>query len=278
MYGIKKHSTILTTGHVYVGTLPRFGLMVTKYLLVFAAAGACSLAQPIPEVLSMQSPAYEVASVRASAPTASEAGQLAINGDRFVQKNFSVQQMVYMAYDIPSDDLISNLPQWTRSARFDVQARLDSSEAHETELNRSRMILKALLTDRFQLKSHFETRDRRAYALVVDKHGPKVQKATAADHAEMSIRKGDIHLRAATMVPFVQGISLTAGRPVIDKTELSGLYNIDLKCAPDDLNDTNDAGASLSTVLHDQFGLHLVSVKSPVKVLVIDQVERPSIN
>ena len=116
---------------------------------------------------------FEVASIRPSAPDQSDAAQLAITGDRFVARNLSVQQMVYAAYDISSHDYISNLPRWTYSARFDIQAKLKDDTAHKTELEHSRVILRALLADRFQLKSHYERRDRPVYALLVDKRVPK---------------------------------------------------------------------------------------------------------
>ncbi len=228
-----------------------------------------------------QSAVYEVASVTPSAPDVSGVGQTDISGNRFVGKNLSVRQMVYTAYGIYGvgiDDFTSNVPEWASSARFDIQARLENETVHQSELVRSREIMRALLADRFQFKSHYEKQDRRVYVLVVDKHGSKVQQATGADQPEMSVMRGNIHLRAATMAPFAQGISLLLGRPVIDETGLAGKYNIDFKCAVDELGDPGDESASLPTLLREQLGLRLLPTKRPVDVLVIDRLERPSSN
>lgn len=258
------------------GLLSRLVFAIAGCWLVSATTSFCLPGQSGAEAPGAQSSAYEVASVKPSAPDPSDAGQTAINGDRFVGKNLSVQQMVYAAYDIHTDDLIVDLPPWTHSARLDIQAKLVDSHLHGTEMDRSRVFLKALLADRFQLNSHDEMRERRVYALVADKHGPRMQQASAADHREMSLRRGDIHLRAAPMELLVQGISLTVGRPVIDRTALTGRYNIDLKCATDELSDLNEGVAPIFTALREQLGLRLLPTKSPVKVLVIDRVERPS--
>ena len=94
----------------------------------------------------------------------------------------------------------------------------------------------------------------------------------------MDIRKGHVHLRAATMAPLIGGLSLTAGRPVVDKTGLTGRYNIDLEWAPDELEGTPDAGPSIFTALHEQLGLKLMPTKGPVDVLVVDHIEKPSEN
>jgi len=79
-------------------------------------------------------------------------------------------------------------------------------------------------------------------------------------------------------------LSGPAGRPIIDKTNLSGTYDFVLKFAPvQNLTAGGDPGAesagpSLFTALEEQLGLKLESAKGPVEVLVIDSVSRPSEN
>jgi uncharacterized protein (TIGR03435 family) len=79
-------------------------------------------------------------------------------------------------------------------------------------------------------------------------------------------------------------LSGPAGRPIIDKTKLSGTYDLVLKFAPvQTVTAGGDAGAesawpSLFTALEEQLGLKLESAKGPVKVLVIDSVSKPSEN
>ena len=251
-------------------------------VLMFALAGAC-VGDLFPQYSIMriqdkQSSVFEVASVTPSPSSGSDAGQLAITGGRFMARNLSAKQMVYIAYGISTDDLISNLPQWTSNAQFDIQARLVDDNKHVTEEERSRTVLRALLTDRFGLKSHYEKREVRVYALTRIKESTKLQKALASDQPEMSIMRGVIHLKAATIKSFAEGISLMVGRPVIDQTELSGLYNIDLRCSPDELAATNESSPSIRTVLRDQFGLRLTPTRNSTDVLIIDQLSKPSAN
>jgi uncharacterized protein (TIGR03435 family) len=64
---------------------------------------------------------------------------------------------------------------------------------------------------------------------------------------------------------------------VLDRSGLAGLYSFEL-----DLNEAAKPGTedrpSVSTVLQEQLGLKLEARRSPVEVLVIDRVERPSGN
>ncbi len=70
------------------------------------------------------------------------------------------------------------------------------------------------------------------------------------------------------------------GRMVADATGMGGVYDFDLKFMPEQAGTHTDAsaGASLFAALQEQLGLRLESRKVPVKVLVIDSVEKPSAN
>jgi uncharacterized protein (TIGR03435 family) len=68
-----------------------------------------------------------------------------------------------------------------------------------------------------------------------------------------------------------------AGRPVIDRSNMAGDYDIDLTFAPDPAVGAGDA-VSLFTAVQEQLGLKLEATRGPVKVLLIDAVERPAPN
>ena len=89
----------------------------------------------------------------------------------------------------------------------------------------------------------------------------------------ISVRGGPIGAR------FTVGLSNFVGRIVIDRTGLTGYYDITLKWTPDG-SATSDPSAppDLFTALEEQLGLKLVATKAPVDVLVVDHVERPSEN
>lgn len=69
------------------------------------------------------------------------------------------------------------------------------------------------------------------------------------------------------------------GRPVIDKTNLKGLFDFRLQFSREPLSGNPDgAGISIITALQEQLGLRLESAKGPVEVLMIDSVQKPSEN
>ena len=69
-------------------------------------------------------------------------------------------------------------------------------------------------------------------------------------------------------------LSLTAGRPVVDATGLTGSFDLDVKFTPGDASDP--AGASLFTAVQEQLGLKLEPSRRPIEVLVIESAERPA--
>jgi uncharacterized protein (TIGR03435 family) len=96
----------------------------------------------------------------------------------------------------------------------------------------------------------------------------------------MSGRPGEMILHGMSIADLARSLSMSneAGRAVVDKTGLTGNYEIDLKWTPDDQQGTPDAGSTLFTALEEQLGLKLEPAKGPVDTLVIDHVEKPSEN
>jgi uncharacterized protein (TIGR03435 family) len=70
-------------------------------------------------------------------------------------------------------------------------------------------------------------------------------------------------------------LSVNVGRPVVDKTGLTGTYRLDLRWAGDS---PNSSLPSLPTALRETFGLELKPDTGPVQVLVIDHAEKPFAN
>ena len=86
-----------------------------------------------------------------------------------------------------------------------------------------------------------------------------------------------IESHGVAIAVFAERLVEMLNQPVIDKTGLTGLFDIHLEFAAD--NAPADAtGASLFTAIQNQLGLKLTSEKGPVEVLVIDHIERPSPN
>jgi len=106
---------------------------------------------------------------------------------------------------------------------------------------------------------------------------------------------GNVAASGQTMAQLVTTLSDWVGRPVIDKTELTGVYDFTLKFAPEGVRASGPLGPtltllqgqvqsppadpnapSLSAALEEQLGLKLESSRGPVEVVVIDRLERPT--
>ena len=96
--------------------------------------------------------------------------------------------------------------------------------------------------------------------------------------------RGVLSLQAVPMATFVTHLSNQVGRPIVDRTELTGLYDIDLLFLPDTgpmmMNGTalNADAPALTTAIREQLGLRLDSGRAPVDVVAIQRVDKPTEN
>jgi uncharacterized protein (TIGR03435 family) len=221
-------------------------------------------------------------------------GQMTIqspqNGDSVVIRNMPVRMILGFAYDLARYNSIDGLPAWADSENYDVTAKVAAADlpAFQKLLPRERNpMLRPMIEERFHLQAHFESRQMPAYALVVGKGGAKlseVQPGVTADGGKdpggIRMGPGMIVSTAAPMAPLIDALSVQLGRPVVDRTGLTGHYSFTLKFAPvQAANDAQtDPGPTLFTAVQEQLGLRLESTKAPVPVLVVDHIERPSGN
>ena len=85
--------------------------------------------------------------------------------------------------------------------------------------------------------------------------------------------------QGVTIENLVASFANICGRPVFDKTGLTGKYDYKLEYAPEDAQADPDSSApSIFTAVQEQLGLKLESAKGPVEILVIDHAERASGN
>lgn len=262
-------------------------------------------------------PQFEVASIKPAAPDARGMFVRTAPGGRLNITNLPLKEMIVMAWRIQPYQ-ISGGPGWINSARYDINAKPETNPSPE-QLG---MMLRSLLEDRFQLKFHRETKEESVYALVLANKegqlGPKLTQAkeggcTPPDPSKrpappepgkpptlpcgglmMSPRSlMGSSMPIANIIPL---LSRTLGRTVIDKTGLTGKYDISLQWTPDEsqglqfpgggappggppgLPPPDPNGPSLYTALEEQLGLKLESQKGPVEMFIIDSVERPSEN
>jgi uncharacterized protein (TIGR03435 family) len=166
---------------------------------------------------------------------------------------------------------------------YDVAAKADGDIPPTTD--EFREMMQSLLAERFQLKTHRERQDVNVYELVVGKNGPKLKAsapdAVSATNFHANGRNWEASLPKATMGDLIQLLDGNGylGRPALDKTGLTGTYNIQLTYTPDippnrrGEPDSNDI--SIFTAVQDQLGLKLSPQKAQMEVLVVDRVAKP---
>ena len=190
---------------------------------------------------------------------------------RFEAASASLPFLIHMALGI-DEDQIANKPQWAETERYDVLAKPEDG----LKLSRDELkpLLQDLLQQRFHLATHYETRMKPGYALVVAKGGPRLVEGKSDKYANYRVYVGPGEMSGLNWSMGFLALMLqrAAGRPVIDKSGVAGNYDIHIRYAPDLAADSQLP--SLFTVLRETLGLELRAEKVPVEYLIIDHVDR----
>jgi uncharacterized protein (TIGR03435 family) len=163
-------------------------------------------------------------------------------------------------------------PEWLEGQRFDIVARFTPRSTGE-EIP---LMLQSLLADRFRLTTHRETKELPVYALTAAKNGPRLKTADSASGISSNSNRTQRHAVAkVSMERFAEFLTGEAGRPVLNKTGLTGIYEMKLDWAPESALAGNDTTAlpSLFTALQEQLGLRLQSTRGAVEMVVVDHVD-----
>jgi len=221
----------------------------------------------------------------------------------------------------PALGLISAQPEWTMIDLYDFQATIPAGtpaygfeQLQNGEAPKLQEMLQTMLEDRFKLKFHREKKEVASFDLVVVKPGKMIpsKDQTAPPDPLLAGGEGRGALNGTLVSPegaprpgltllgpgFYQGTSITvsslaksfgsrAGRPVVDKTGLTGFFDFKVPIAPDPNAAPGQGpppsrvGAGLSiedTQILDGLGLKLEPSKTTIEVIVIDFIEKPSDN
>ena len=256
--------------------------MIPRSLLLMFAAIAGVSAQ-----------SFEVASIK---PNAASDNRVMIRmepGGRFNATGISVKALIGLAFNV-RDYQVVNAPGWLGAERFDVSAKAPEGMGDRVPMDQIRPMVRALLEERFQLKTHNDTKEMSIYALVVGKNGHKLTpaQAQAGQRGMMTMGRGALNANGIGMPQFAQMLSQQLGQTVLDKTGLSGEFEIKLTWtpevghagglagppSPDAAPPTDNSGPTIFPAVQEQLGLRLESTKGPVQMIVIDKVEKPSEN
>ena len=203
------------------------------------------------------------------------------HGGAFVEEGSPPLWVVEFAYHLDDND-VAGVPDWMQA--FDQAYDITAKSERRVSADECRQMVQSLLSDRFHLQVHRETRERPVYFLTVAANGAKMQHVESGSPNEPGVRFNGRHpaiLAEPTPPPgwsmsrlayFLADV-LDDHRQVIDQTNLTGLYSFNLEYSKD------GAGRPLLPVaLQQQLGLKLEPGKAPSDILVIDHVERPSEN
>lgn len=263
------------------------------------------MASPRAQAPEQTASTFEVASIKPSTSVERLSGIQRQPGGRVTITNMTVRTLITFAYQITGYQLVDG-PSWADRDAFDILALMNGNPTWGTPgsglPDPAQVAMQSLLADRFKLKVHREMRELDVYALVLAKPGtpgPGLTPSTndckalaeqarqgktppprpaAAGPTPCSIlgSVGRISFDGFGMPQVANMLIGQAGRIVVDRTGLSGNWQFVLTFAPEGVTDTN--APSFFTALREQLGLKLESTKQPVDALVIDQVERPTLD
>jgi uncharacterized protein (TIGR03435 family) len=239
---------------------------------------------------------FEVASIRLHV-SGSGTNPSFCSGDRFTSIGVGFGNVLGFAYELTNfsewSEFVQRIPRSIRGNVYDIQAKA----ASPVTKSQCRLMLQALLADRFKIAIHSELKDAEISELVVARGGPKIRKALATDdgsdvnlalngrlfrseaplESDGSVPKGLTMQLLAEILTSRMGIADPGVlRQIVDKTGLEGRYKIDLRFSTTLAADSQDpADPPLDAALAQQLGLRLERRKGSVQVHVLDHIEPP---
>lgn len=224
--------------------------------------------------LQAQSPTtFEVASIRPN-KSGAPGSETDTSPGRVSVINATPLSLLLRAFGVSAFQ-IAGAPDWVRTERYDVVATVPEGRALNDQDRQP--FFERMLTERWQLRYHRETRNLRVYSLVND--GSKLVPHTGPGEYGMKVERAGprVILRSTrgNMPRLTEILSGFTGSVVSNDSGLGGEYDFTLEWVQDAA--ATDSGPTLFTALRE-LGLRLVSAEKPAPVIVIDHIERPSEN
>ncbi len=250
---------------------------------------------------------------------------MTVTGTRVDIRYMSLFNLIVAAFRIQPHQLSG--PDWMRSQRFDIAARIPAGLSK----NQLPEMLQGLLAGRFKLAVHRDRAEQPVYVLVVAKGGPKLRPSTVdpdspppdppgskelyspqgegrvLENGDIAIRGGEygairggrgssggmqFEFQSLTMPALAQILTPHLDRPVVDRTNLKGAYQLVSESrapaevggggkkggqpggdAPDSGRPPDAFGEGLFAAL-EKAGLKLEKTKAPVEMIVVDRLEK----
>jgi uncharacterized protein (TIGR03435 family) len=294
-------------------TFRRTFLVAIAGIVVVGAVNALRAQAP-----ETKPPTFEVASVKPSTTGSQTRSEINFGG-RYTATNMSPLALIRTAYRLQGFQLVG-APGWLGTQHFDIVAKADGDLFPSNVVSNTPrpldLALRGLLADRFQLVAHNETRQLPIYALVVARtdgrlgsnlirsttdcvafiaaaiaaarggHSPPAPVGDQAPPCSARSGLGRLSGNSLALAQLAGFLAPFVDRAVVDRTDLTGIFNFDLTWTPDQPSPntvnaderavTPSNVTSIFTAVQEQLGLKLEPTKGPVDVLVIDHVEQPT--
>jgi uncharacterized protein (TIGR03435 family) len=223
------------------------------------------------------SPAFEVASVRVARTGEFQEDREDIRSSpgSLTMRHVSLNSCIKWAYGL-NDFQISG-PAWLDSEKFDIVAKA-AGPVKEDQL---RLMLQALLAERFKLVLHRDKRKAEVYVLLVGKGGPKFRESKSEGASTMVPGRFGFAAQRTSTSQLAEYLAIPLRRPVLDLTRLPGRYDFALDLTGYAGRDTqpDDMASLMLIAVQEQLGLKLEARKGLVEILVIDHiVKTPTVN
>jgi len=225
-------------------------------------------------ILAAQS--FDVVSLRPNTTGAGRSSERT-NPGHVMAENITPSSMIQQAFGVRASQ-IEGAPGWIETEKYDLNATTGTAkDLNDVELQ---AYWESMLATRFRMKYHRATKEIQVYTLTAAKGGPKLTENTGGGDTSTHLSKSAEHASLTSthiaMPNFAALLGKRLDRTVLDKTGLTGIYDVKLEWSPDLSADTGSA--SIFTALQDQLGLKLESGKGPVEIIVIDNLEKPTEN
>ena len=275
------------------------------------------------------STSFDVASIKPGAP-GTRTDIKVEPGGRFIANGVPLGLLVAIAYHLQAYQMVG-AEGWLMKDQWSIEATTAPGTVDPPSANPPYMSvpdsmalrLRALLADRFALKTHWETSNRQVYELTVSAAGSKLKLVDSPPQASPTQASangarppltpegklpanfvpppgaviagpGIIAASAISMDQIVSLLGRMMDYPVIDKTGLTGYFNVRLQFDPESAPRAIGAPAppsaqpngapvpsedpSIFEAIQQQLGLKLQTAKESVEILVIDSASKPAGN
>ena len=239
---------------------------------------------------------FDVASIHEWGPGQGPSGPFAagvqFSTGRVRSQCASLQSLIFYAYQLTGSEPLEGMPEWGKASCGYPDSRgtfaIEATMPANTTRAQSSQMMQTLLAERFKIAARWETRQLPVYALRTAPGKAKLKPSDPDNDPpipphSIGCPADDPHCHigfccgSTTMTSLTGTLSHALGRPVIDKTGLTGFYFLGvLKWGGDD--SVGSSLPSLVALMRDEYGLELKAESGPVPVLVIDHAEKPTAN